>query len=359
MADVQINTVKTFPYEFTEIFRIGDEARGDTILFTAHRASVIAVNSTRQLFVGDLRSPVMSFSDEGHFIGFIGASGEGPGEFKRISNVVIGPGDSIYVHDLTLDRLLVYEPNMLDYAFSLPNIRSSRRGFFDLLGVTPKSFLFQSSFIYCPPEDPVCGHDPDETKLDSVFLVDKRGVMAETSIAKLPAEEVFVKASTGFIAVIELPFGKEPFFAHKNGLLYAGWNDAIDISVVSEDGDVLRTIKGEHTTMSITREEIDSELSNLPEEYRNAILSSRLLPETKPAYDELVVDDQGQVWIREYPDTDSEFAKWLIIDSDSKLVGEMELPTNLLLKTIKGDRAYASINSEMYGPYIVVYEITE
>ncbi len=35
----------------------------------------------------------------------------------------------------------------------------------------------------------------------------------------------------------------------------------------------------------------------------------------------------------------------------------MELPANLLLKAIKGGRAYASVNSEVHGPYIIVYSI--
>ena len=26
-----------------------------------------------------------------------------------------------------------------------------------------------------------------------------------------------------------LPFGRDPFFVYKNGLLYAGWNNEIDI----------------------------------------------------------------------------------------------------------------------------------
>jgi len=88
------------------------------------------------------------------------------------------------------------------------------------------------------------------------------------------------------------------------------------------------------------------------------MLESELIPETKPAYDAMVVDDHGNIWIRKYPDKGAELALWLIIDSNNRFVGEMELPSNLLLKTIQAGRAYASVESEIYGPYIVVYSIS-
>ena len=89
--------MNTSPFEFTEKFRIGDEEGGDSIIIETHLYTQIAVNSVNQLFVGGFRvSPVMSFSDEGRFIGYVGAQGKGPGEFGSSRSIVVGPGDSIY-----------------------------------------------------------------------------------------------------------------------------------------------------------------------------------------------------------------------------------------------------------------------
>ena len=360
-ADSPSVPINTSPYEFVEIFRIGDESRGDSILLSAHGSAIISVNSKNQIFVGGgwPVSPIMFFSDEGHFIGFIGAVGEGPGEYEAVGSIVIGPEDSVYVYDWDLDRLSVFESDTRNYASSISLLNDqSPTGPSRLLGVTERGFLFRYIMPFCPPGDPVCGYDPDETRLDSVNLVDKRGNIVGL-IADRPAGERFVRASGGSISVMGLPFGKDPFFAYKNGLLYTGWNDMIEISIISEDGEVMRTINREHEITPVTRRELLSEIAGYSEETRREILGYDMLPETKPAYDQLVVDDNGHVWIREYPGMDSKFANWLIFDSDSKLIGEMELPTNLLLKTIKGDRAYASISSEIYGPYIVVYRIAE
>ncbi len=344
------------PYEFTEIYRIGDEARGDSILFVNHEDAEIAVTSTNHLFVGGYReSPVMSFSDEGHFIGFVGTKGEGPGEFENSTSVVVGPGDSVYVFDSELSRLIVFEPTALQYAYSI----STPARPLSLLGVTNSGYIFRFRQLYSPPNSSWGGYDPDETRYSSVSFVDKQGITQKTTLAKLPAAQRVVRTSGSSITVMPLPFGRNPFFVYKDELLYAGWNDLIDISIISENGERMRTVKMAHEASPVTQREIDAEVAKfLSSRNRRSILRSKLLPETKPAYDALVVDDYGHIWIRKFPETDAEYTKWLIIDSDGTSLGEMELPANLLLKTIKAGRAYASIYSEEYGPYIAVYEIS-
>lgn len=360
-ADAQSDTA---PYKLTEIFRVGDEARGDTILFKNHRYAEIAVNSLNQLFVGGFNEvPIMAFSDGGDFIGFVGSEGKGPGEFQSSTSVLVGPQDSIYVFDANSDLLSVYEPETLQFAYSLslanPESPSSPSR---LLGVSRKGILFRYTPRFRPPGNPLGGYDPGESRSDVVYLIDRQSSVAVASMAKLPAKEHVVRASSNeessSISVMSLPFGREPFFVFHDGLLYAGWNDAIDISIISENGGTVRTIRMEREAVPVTRKEVESMVSSRSRRDRRDILRSKLLPETKPAYDAIIVDDQGHIWIREYPNTEAEFAKWLIVDPNGRLVGQMELSTNLLLKVIKGGRAYGSFYSNNSGPYIVVYSIT-
>lgn len=362
-AGAQSNTT---PYKLTEIFRVGDEARGDMILFKNHKYAAIAVNSLDQLLVGgNGEVPVMAFSDDGDFIGFVGSEGDGPGEFRSSSDVVVGPQDSIYVYDVGRGRLSVFEPRTLQYAYSLSMANDdSPTHPSRLLGVSKKGNLFRYTPRYRPPGNPKGGFDPGESRFDVVNLMDRQGSVAVASIAKLPARENLVRTSSNdgssSISVMSLPFGREPFFVFRDGLLYTGWNDTIDISIISDNGETVRTIRVEHEAVPVARKEIESMISSSRtlRSNRRYILGSELLPETKPAYDALVVDDQGHIWIRKYPNIEAEFAKWLIIDPIGRLLGEMELSTNLLLKVIKGGRAYGSFYSDTSGPYVVVYSIT-
>ena len=306
----------------------------------------------------------MSFSDEGRFVGYLGAKGKGPGEFENSRSVVVGPGDSIHVFDPELERLLVYDPQTLQYAYSRNTVESVSNvsSPAELLGVTEKGYLFEFWTPYRPPGNKL-GVEPHGPRFNVINLLDRNGTMVKKSVAKLPAAERLVQTSQSSdessIAVRSLPFGRDPFFVFKNSNVYAGWNDVIDIAVISEKGEPVRTIRIAHEASQVTRRDIESIVKDASRRVRKWVLESESIPETKPAYDALVVDDQGHIWIREYPNTDAEFAKWLIVNSNGELVGAMELPENLLLKTIKAGRAYASVYSETYGPYIVVYAITE
>lgn len=253
----------------------------------------------------------------------------------------------------------MFEPKTLQYAYSRNTVDSgsSISSPYELLGVTEEGYLFEFQTPYRPPGNAL-GIEPDEPRYNVINLLDRMGKMVEMSVAKLPAEERVVRTQGSSITVMSLPFGRAPFFVYKGGLLYAGWNDTIDISVISENGEEVRTVEIAHETVPTTSREIEDQITTSSRRNRRAILRSKLLPETKPAYDALVVDDEGHVWIREYPDFEAEFAKWLVVDTNAELVGEMELPVNVLLKTIEAGRVYASVNSEMYGPYIVVYSIT-
>lgn len=75
--------------ELNESFRIGDEARGDTLLFG--QITGIALNSINQFFVWDDASKAIHvFSEKGDLIRTFGREGEGPGEFSSIVGLHVG-----------------------------------------------------------------------------------------------------------------------------------------------------------------------------------------------------------------------------------------------------------------------------
>ena len=356
----------TSPYKLTEIFRIGDESKGDSIFFQHHEDLRLAVNSTNHLFVGGYEeSPVYSFSGNGEFIGFVGSEGVGPGEFMHSSNIIIGPGDSIYVYDSPADRVSVFEPQTRRFSHSFrvtvdeggDVYRSSAH---KLLGVVNDGYLFQYNTAYYPPGGPG-GYDPDETRLVFVNLVNRQGHLAKKSLAELPAGENLIKTSQSrsgsTISIMPLPFGRSPFFIFNNNQLYAAWNDVIDVAIMSKHGNHLRSFRVGHEALSVTRKELADMVAYDPKSIRQWVLESESIPKTKPAFDALVVDDQGLIWIRKYPDTGDELANWLIVNPTGQLEGKLDLPIGLLLKEIKKDRVYASFYDETNGPYIVAYKI--
>lgn len=359
-SEAQINST---PDDLVEIFRVGDEADGDTILFRNHEHAEVAVDNSGRFFVGGWQeAPVIAFSEKGDFIGYVGDLGEAPGEFENSSSVTIGSNGQIYVFDFDSGKLSAFEPEL--FQFSHSNRISNPMNLFQpnkLLGMSENGYFFKYITSHWMPDDPERGYKPEESRFEFVKLVDDSGSIVMDSVAKLPASQfgvtVYSDEDLSSMSVYPLPFGRKPFFAFKNGLIYAGWNDMVDISVISEDGEIIHTVRINHKAKPVTRKELRSKMSGRSRRERRDIQKSKLLSDTTPAYDVMVIDDDGNIWIREYPDFKSELTKWMIIDPNSNVIGEIELPTSVLLKTIKAGRAYASVNPEEYGPYIAVYSV--
>ena len=101
----------------SELFRIGDESEGDTILFGGIGELVTLDNSGR-IFVGDEQdSKINVFSKDGRLRQTIGRWGQGPGEFEELGSLHVGPGDTLYVFDFQLERISAYEPDSLKLAY--------------------------------------------------------------------------------------------------------------------------------------------------------------------------------------------------------------------------------------------------
>ncbi len=76
-------------------------------------------------------SDVLVYDSSGHYVDTWGRSGEGPGEFRYVFDLMLLPGDSLLVLDRSLQRVTVLDPDG-KYAWS-------SRHPFPLLGIAPFS----------------------------------------------------------------------------------------------------------------------------------------------------------------------------------------------------------------------------
>ena len=104
--------------ELEELFRIGDETSGDTLVFG--RFTDFQVNSANQLLLADYTaSKVYVFSETGTLVSSFGRQGEGPGEFLYLVNLHVGPNDSVFVWDWRNQSISVFEPETYEFAYTL------------------------------------------------------------------------------------------------------------------------------------------------------------------------------------------------------------------------------------------------
>ncbi len=334
-----------------EAFRIGDAPDG---LFFA-RIPKISVDSAGRIFIADGHA-VNVVSSTGNEVGLIGTEGEGPGEFRRTSSIVNGPKDSVYVWDDELQRVTVFAPDDFRFVRTL-RISSEELSYpLELLGVTSQGMAVR----YHRSTELFDLEGAERSK--SVFVLSLGdGKRHARPLVVLPdMERVNYPLSSGTLYGFPMPFGMRPVFeVGHDGLVYYGMSGSVDIRIKSLDFLDRGAIVWKHSPMPVTRSDREDFLKRTGEipSLRKA-LESATLPRYKPAYDQLIVDDQARVWLKLSTAFGAQNATWVVLDQTSQEVGRFELPTGLNVEAVRGDRAYGTVAAENGAPLVIAYDIT-
>ena len=345
LASVESNAP---PIALTEVFRVGDEASGDTIIFG--NIAGLAVNSVGHLFIADRSSGNISvFSSQFDYLGEFGSPGKAPGEFELLGHIAIGRGDSIYVSDYRSDRLVVFDP--INWLY----VRGIGLASDDSIGNPGRAVGISDAGPVVVYGRSVTPHTVGQEFLSVAALTNWSGEIVST-LARLPSEEMFFSYENSRMEIRHVPFRRSPTFRFSpGGVLYAGWNESIEIAMTSVSGESLGVLKQDHTPVPVTQEELD-EISN-PDDFET-------IHKVKPAYQTFFVDDRDQVWIKGI-EQDSPTLEWLVLDGSGSAVGRANLPADITTLVVQNGRVYgATPTSSMFDldapiPMVKVFEIQE
>lgn len=338
-------------FELSELFRLGDELAGDTVLFGGI-GELVSVDGSGRIFIGERQYPqVYVFTAEGDLIRTIGQEGSAPGEFQRLASIYTGFADTLYAFDSRLERISVFEPEGLELAYSFTVSQDSLGLPYWLVGVLNTGFLVTYSW-------PV---SPGEVLMDRrlyTMRVDWEGEVIHPPVHDLPSAEWIVSPPGEEQFAIRNPFGREPVLRMDlAGRTYAGWTESINIDVISPSGVLSDTITYPLTPIPLLRQEVEDNVKDSWDWYRKAVLSADL-PANKPAIETFVVDDLERIWVKTTsPSVMDSTSQWLILGKDNQLYGQITLPSEIDLITIREGRAYAVDHST--GTILIVYQVRE
>jgi hypothetical protein len=158
------------------------------------------------------------------------------------------------------------------------------------------------------------------------------------------------------------PFGRRGIVAAGSDRWYYGSSDTWEIEVYTSEGQLLKLIRRSTPNRPITDEIAEAyrlrieENTQLPEPLRRT-RASMPLPETMPAYMSFLVDDVGNLWVREYTQS-IEPQNWVVFDPDGRFLGHVDMPTEDGWPThIGSDFVVGTWNDEMDVEYVKVYEL--
>jgi len=323
-------------------------------------AGVLRLDDGRIVVADDGARELRFYDAAGRFLFAVGRDGAGPGEFRSIRRMGLR-ADSIWAYDAGLQRVSLFTTDgryVRSFALPAPNdapIPAPIGWFGDgsLLAVAIRPFWHG---------EPATGVQPI---LARYLRLSATGEVLG-AIGEFFDGEHFVEAEEdGGISSIALPFARNAVVAVDDAGFYFGTSDAFEILRYAPDGRLERRIRRAHRNAPVTEEDLTAFIRERQryvsgENARRSMeaMFRRLpLPSEMPAYADLRLDAEGNLWVEEYRTPGAEQARWAVFDADGRWLGVVALPPRFTPLRIGADFVLGREVDELDVQYVTLYRI--
>jgi hypothetical protein len=297
---------------------------------------------------------VLAFSGEGESLLAFGREGKGPGEFERVSDVSVA-GDSIFVSDLRLGRLTIF-----DHEGAVVGVLGLGGGWW--LGAEFIDRLDDGSVVLLKHEAPpaeMVGHVEFEAVL---YRAAEVGDQPEV-VDRFPGLEVFYRQEGDIVRSQQIPFARSGVAASSGTVVAYGTTDRPTIRRFSPRRQLAPlTLSREpaKATKRLIRREQRRLLGLAPGEDLPQAMRANLAevpePEVLPLYGSLAVGNDGSVWAIPATSTAPEPVAVTILRPDGSPT-KVTFPKRLQILDVTSTRVLAVERDALDVESVVVYRL--
>ncbi len=293
------------------------------------------------------------YEPNGAFVSQFGREGEGPGEFKN-PNRLTWKGDTLVVWDWRLRRLSYFDllGNLIrDERPELP----FGAGHF-VFRPDGRLWAQRGPAYFMPPR-------PDVDGIGWLVLLDLATESADT-VLRWEEDANFSVRTENFMTVQSKPYAPRLRWAtDREGRVYVARGSEYAIEIYSLAGEHARTLRRAYTRHPPAQAELDSitaQLEERLEENYEPPMADRIrkayeISELKPATGDLIVSDDGYLWVRTYSENDFSRKLWDVFDPEGRYMTQVALPVRFTIHRITSDALYGSFRDEFDVPYVKRY----
>jgi hypothetical protein len=311
-------------------------------------AGLVPLSGGRWAVADGGASEIRVYDAAGRFIRAAGRPGDGPGEYRRLTAIGAGPGDTLWVYDFGARRFTVLDPALLvartvTLAGDLANV--------DGVALLPDGgFLVREYWSSRPATTLALGLRRNPA---AVARVDRAGRVRDTTVL-VPGREVLISSEAGR-AVMSAPLAaRAASVAWTVDQVVVGDQTTFELRVYSLDGGLRRVVRRVGLDLRLdpgaVARALDARLAGLPPGQRPARrieLEALPRPATRPAYGDVLADGAGRIWAAVWvPAGDA--PAWTVFDADGRLLGDVPMPPGFTPRWI-GDDLVAGVQRDDLG----------
>jgi hypothetical protein len=332
----------------------------------------IDVGTDSSVYVLDQQArTVRVFDSAGTFVREMGRPGSGPGELGQTAfNVLLGPGDTVFVADMMQPRVNRYGPDGQDAGtIPLPVTQS----------LSVKWAITGDGMLVHQTRTIPNASQTEAAASDFLFVRDRSGALRDTLLA-LPAGKSVQFAGTGQMPRIRL-FDSEPIWAlMDDGKVMFGINTDYSIQVYDSNGRLQRVVRRAFQQRPVTDGDRQAFLKFLEEAWGRAGVPPQVMPQliqsvsfadVYPAFANLMGGPEGSVWVQRVQSADDVAARggefdvqdvgapvWDVFDAEGRYLGALELPDRFTPMRIKGDRVWGVWRDDLDVQHVLRLRVT-
>lgn len=297
--------------------------------------------------VADGRAQVIRvFGPDGRLLRSLGRRGAGTGEFQGL--VWVGhAGDTLLAFDLLSRRVTIFGS-----AGRTRTVQLQARGpgpILPLGRLEDGRLLIRSGGARFP-----FAGEEREVRADSalVLAVGPDGATRDTLVHLAAGQTFGVAIGSGdgrFLAPIPLPFGRRSSVVLSGETIVVGEGERYELLVHALDGTLLRRIRRKYAAVPVTPEAVAAfrATAEVPEDSRGlqgridsatvAAFDSAPFPAQMPAFERVLADDVGNLWVLEYSIRLDQPRRWSVFTPEGRWLGDVLTPAGLRIEDVGSD----------------------
>ena len=306
-------------------------------------------------------SELRFFDADGTHLVSVGGEGGGPGEFTGMMSLTTIPGDSMLVFDWSNQRVTYFDATGAMARAVRLEFLPPMGGFPMIVEPFDDGSLLVGVRTYFSSGEYRTGLSRDEI----VYVrATTDGRLIDTLAIRPGGEMHFMTDGNGRI-LGDRPFGRYPQHAVYEGGFFAGSSDRYEIDYRRIDGRLDHSIRRVHTNMEVTDADVErytQERFGNAADARQRQISAMLLaddpfPEFFPAYRDIKVDTEGNLWVAEYRRPGDDYPRWTVFDPTGRMLGEVATPLRFTIYHIGANFVLGTWRDDVDIEHVLLFEL--